>query len=135
MLFDGGWGVCNVVFVDDVCVVIEVVLVCDEVLGQVMFINGDCLVIWGEFICSFVVMVELLLYFIDFFFVEVKCYWVEYLFEFVGGIVMCVLCKFKCFGGWRLFVVFWLLLGCVLCEIFFIIFVNDKVKCLFDWVL
>ncbi len=132
-LFDGGRGVCNAVFVDDVCAAIEAALVRDEALGQAMFINGDRSVTWGEFIRSFAAMVEPPPHFTDLSSAEAKRYWAEHPPEPVGGIATRVLRKLKRLGGWRPPVAPWPPLGRVLRETFPITFANDKAKRLLDW--
>lgn len=132
-LFDGGLGVCNAVFVDDVCAAIDAALVRDEALGQAMFINGDRSVTWGEFIRSFAAMVEPPPRFTDLSSAEAKRYWAEHPPEPVGGIATRVLRKLKRLGGRRPPVAPWPPLGRVLRETFPITFANDKAKRLLDW--
>jgi nucleoside-diphosphate-sugar epimerase len=57
-LLDGGSGVCNAVYVDDVCDAIRAAVARDEAVGKAMFINGDDVISWGEFIAKFAAMVR-----------------------------------------------------------------------------
>lgn len=57
-LFDEGSGICNAVYVDDVCDAIEAALTRPESDGQAFFINADHAITWGEFIRTFAAMVK-----------------------------------------------------------------------------
>jgi len=132
-LFDDGQGVCNLVFVDDVCDAIEAALVRDEALGQAMFINGDHSVSWGEFIRRFGTLVAPAPRFTSLSSAEAKRYWVEHPPEPIGGLPTRVLRKIKRLAGWQPPVAPWPPLGRVLRETFPITFANDKAKRLLDW--
>jgi 2-alkyl-3-oxoalkanoate reductase len=56
-LIDGGRGICNAVYVDDVCNAILAALDNDSVLGEAFLINGDCRITWHDFITKFAGMV------------------------------------------------------------------------------
>ena len=51
--FDEGVGLCNAVYVDDVCDAIDAALSRPEAAGQAYFINGDRAVTWRDFITAF----------------------------------------------------------------------------------
>jgi nucleoside-diphosphate-sugar epimerase len=133
-LFDEGQGVCNVVYVDDVCDAIDAALVRDEALGQAMFINGDRAVSWGEFIRRFAAMVEPPPRIRSLSSAEAKRYWAAHPPEPVGGLPTRLLRKLKRLGGWRPPVAPWPPEGRVLRETFPITFANDKAKRLLGWV-
>lgn len=57
-LIDGGRGLCNAVYVDDVCEAIMAAIQRDDAVGEVFLINGDTRMTWGEFITTFAGMVE-----------------------------------------------------------------------------
>jgi nucleoside-diphosphate-sugar epimerase len=57
-LIDGGRGVCNAVYVDDVCEAIIAALHRDDVGGEAFLINGDSRITWRDFITTFACMVE-----------------------------------------------------------------------------
>lgn len=57
-LVDGGRGICNAVYVDDVCDAIVAALERDEAVGDAFLINGDGRTTWGDFITTFAGMVE-----------------------------------------------------------------------------
>ena len=57
-LIDGGQGVCNAVYVDDVCEAIMAALDRDDAVGGAFLINGDSRITWREFINTFAGMVE-----------------------------------------------------------------------------
>lgn len=57
-LIDGGRGICNAVYVDDVCDAIMAALGRDEVIGSAFLINGDSRITWRDFITTFAGMVE-----------------------------------------------------------------------------
>jgi nucleoside-diphosphate-sugar epimerase len=57
-LIDGGSGVCNAVYVDDVCDAILAAIAADGAVGKAMFINGDDVVSWRDFIGKFASMVR-----------------------------------------------------------------------------
>ncbi len=56
-LIDGGRGICNAVYVDDVCDAILAAIASDDVLGKAFFINGDSRITWREFITTFAELV------------------------------------------------------------------------------
>lgn len=57
-VIDGGRGVCNAVYVDDVCEAIMAALGNDDAVGAAFLINGDARMTWGDFIATFAGMVE-----------------------------------------------------------------------------
>ena len=57
-LVDGGTGVCNAVYIDDVCDAIEAALTNRDAVGSSLFINGDHAVTWKEFVLSFAALVQ-----------------------------------------------------------------------------
>lgn len=57
-LIDGGRGVCNAVYVDDVCEAILAALDRDDAVGEAFLVNGDCRITWRDFITTFAGMVE-----------------------------------------------------------------------------
>jgi nucleoside-diphosphate-sugar epimerase len=52
-LIDNGAGICNAVYVDDVCGAIYAALNKDRALGCTMFINGDERITWEQFTSTF----------------------------------------------------------------------------------
>jgi nucleoside-diphosphate-sugar epimerase len=52
-LVDEGRGVCNAVYIDDVCDAIEAALTAPNAVGSAVFINGDHAVSWREFALAF----------------------------------------------------------------------------------
>lgn len=57
-LIDGGRGVCNAVYVDDVCDAIMAAIDRDDVVGSAFLINGDSRITWRDFITTFAGYVE-----------------------------------------------------------------------------
>lgn len=57
-LVDGGRGICNAVYVDDVCEAILAALERDDAVGAAFLINGDTRLTWRDFITTFADMVE-----------------------------------------------------------------------------
>lgn len=57
-LIDGGRGVCNAVYVDDVCESIMAALDRDDAVGGAFLINGDSRITWHDFITTFAGMIE-----------------------------------------------------------------------------
>jgi nucleoside-diphosphate-sugar epimerase len=57
-LVDGGRGVCNAVYVDDVCDAIVAALDRDDAVGGAFLINGDTRITWRDFITTFAEMVD-----------------------------------------------------------------------------
>ncbi|HEX4157425.1 MAG TPA: NAD-dependent epimerase/dehydratase family protein [Rhizomicrobium sp.] len=57
-LLDGGSGVCNAVYVDDVCDAIYTALHCDRALGKAFFVNADRTISWKEFNLTFANMIS-----------------------------------------------------------------------------
>ena len=57
-LVDGGRGVCNAVYVDDVCDAIIAALERDDVVGEAFLVNGDTRITWRDFITTFADMVD-----------------------------------------------------------------------------
>ena len=56
-LIDDGSGICNAVYVDDVCDAIYAALQSERAIGQAMFINGDHAVSWKDYNLTFANMV------------------------------------------------------------------------------
>jgi nucleoside-diphosphate-sugar epimerase len=57
-LIDGGRGICNAVYVDDVCESVVAGIFRDDAVGAIVQINGDTRVTWRDFITTFAGMVE-----------------------------------------------------------------------------
>jgi nucleoside-diphosphate-sugar epimerase len=57
-MIDGGRGVCNAVYVDDVCDAIMAALDRDDAVGKAFLINGDTRITWRDFITTFADMVD-----------------------------------------------------------------------------
>ena len=57
-LIDNGVGICNAVYVDDVCNAIYAALTNDRALGHTMFINGDDVITWEQFTMTFARLVN-----------------------------------------------------------------------------
>lgn len=57
-LVDGGRGVCNAVYVDDVCDAILAAIGCDDAAGGAYLVSGDSRITWRDFITTFAGMVE-----------------------------------------------------------------------------
>ncbi|MGM9479729.1 NAD-dependent epimerase/dehydratase family protein [Roseateles sp. NT4] len=132
-LFDDGRGVCNAVFVDDVCDAIEAALLSDAAVGQAMFINADRSISWGEFIRGFAALVEPPPRIVSLSAAAVETWWAEHPPEPVGGLATRVLRKLKHLAGVRPPVSPWPPLGRVRRETFPITFANDKAKRLLGW--
>lgn len=132
-LFDGGRGICNAVYVDDVCRAIDAALTHDEALGQAMFINADRTVSWGDFIQAFAAMVEPTPRLVDLSSAEASRYWAANPPVQVHGLLPRIANKLKRLGGWRPPVAPWPPLGRVERETFPIAFSNDKARRLLGW--
>lgn len=133
-LFDDGVGICNAVYVDDVCNAIDASLVRTDAIGQAMFINGDQPVSWGEFIKAFASMVEPAPRLLNLSSAEALSYWAAHPPVQVNSLIGRVGLKLKRLTGWRPPVAPWPPLGRVQRETFPISFTNDKAKQLLDWV-
>jgi nucleoside-diphosphate-sugar epimerase len=57
-LIDGGRGLCNAVYVDDVCESVVAGIFRDDAVGSIVQINGDTRITWRDFITTFADMVE-----------------------------------------------------------------------------
>ena len=57
-LVDGGRGLCNAVYVDDVCDAIMAALHRDDAVGEAFLVNGDTRITWRDFITTFADMVD-----------------------------------------------------------------------------
>jgi nucleoside-diphosphate-sugar epimerase len=132
-LFDNGAGICNAVYVDDVCNAIDAALVHSEALGQAMFINGDRTVSWGEFIMAFAGTVEPAPRFASLSSAEALRYWAAHPPVQVNGLVGRIGMKLRKMAGWQPPVAPWPPLGRVQRETFPIAFTNDKAKRLLGW--
>lgn len=132
-LFDEGRGVCNAVFVDDVCDAIEAALLSEAAVGQAMFVNADRSISWGEFIRGFAALVEPAPRFVSRSAAEAEAWWAAHPPEPVGGLPARVLRKLKSLAGWRPPAAPWPPLGRVRRETFPITFANDKAKRLLGW--
>ena len=132
-LFDQGRGICNAVYIDDVCAAIDAALTSGEALGQAMFINADEPVSWGEFIRAFASLVEPPPRYVDLSSAEASRYWAAHSPLQVRGLLPRVALKLKTLAGWRPPVAPWPPLGRVMRETFPITFANDKAKRLLGW--
>lgn len=56
-LIDGGRGICNAVYVDDVCESVVAGIFRDDAVGSIVQINGDTRITWRDFITTFADMV------------------------------------------------------------------------------
>ena len=74
-LVDGGRGICNAVYVDDVCEAIMAAIDRDEAAGAAFLINGDDRLTWGNFITTFAGMVEGVKTLHDHSLDEIAAYW------------------------------------------------------------
>jgi nucleoside-diphosphate-sugar epimerase len=132
-VFDDGAGICNAVFVDDVCDAIEAALQRPEALGEAMFINGDGALSWGEFIRTFAAMVQPAPRIESLDSEEALRYWREHPPLRANGLADRVRLKLKRLGGWQPPVAPWPAQGRVWRETFPIRFANDKAKRLLGW--
>jgi nucleoside-diphosphate-sugar epimerase len=132
-LFDEGAGVCNAVFVDDVCDAIDAALHRRQALGQAMFVNADHSISWGEFIRTFAAMVEPPPRIESLSSAQALAYWREHPPLQVRGLADRIRLKLKRMAGWRPPVAPWPPQGRVWRETFPITFHNDKARRLLDW--
>jgi nucleoside-diphosphate-sugar epimerase len=132
-MFDQGAGVCNAVYVDDVCNAIDAALVCPEAIGQAMFINADCSISWGEFIKTFASMVEPVPRFVDLSSAEAYSYWAVHPPVKTLGLLARAQLKLKRLAGWQPPLAPWPPLGRVQREAFRVTFSNEKAKRLLHW--
>jgi nucleoside-diphosphate-sugar epimerase len=132
-LFDHGAGICNAVYVDDVCNAIDAALVRNEALGQAMFINGDQTVSWSEFITAFAGVIEPAPAYVSLSSAEALRYWAAHPPIQVKGLAGRIGMKLKRMAGWKPPVAPWPPQGRVLRETFPIAFTNDKAKRLLGW--
>lgn len=132
-LFDDGAGLCNAVFVDDVCDAIDAALQRPQALGAAMFINADRAITWGEFIRTFAAMVEPAPRLANLDSREAFAYWHAHPPAVVKGLTDRVLLKLRRLSGWQPPVAPWPPAGRVLRETFPIAFSNDKAKRLLGW--
>jgi nucleoside-diphosphate-sugar epimerase len=56
-LIEGGRGICNTVYVDDVCDAVMAALRSEIASGEAFLVNGDCRLTWREFIMAFADMI------------------------------------------------------------------------------
>src|SRR5207248_3873232 len=57
-LIDGGCGICNAVYIDDVCDALYAAIQTDAAIGEAMFINADHAISWKEFAVAFAKLIE-----------------------------------------------------------------------------
>lgn len=132
-LFDGGRGICNAIFVDDVCDAIEAALTCDAAWGEAMFIAADRAITWGEFIHAFADLVEPPPRWVELSADDARKYWAAHPPQPVGGVPTRVWRKLKRLAGWQPPVAPWPPLGRVMRETFPIAYSNEKAKRLLGW--
>lgn len=75
--FDEGRGLCNAVYVDDVCAAIEAALQHPEAEGEAFFVNADQAVPWRRFIEAFAAGVEPAPRFVNLSSAEAIAYWAQ----------------------------------------------------------
>ena len=132
-LFDGGRGICNAVFVDDVCDAITAALRSEAALGEAMFVAADAAITWGEFIRAFAAFVEPAPRLRELSAADARRYWAEHPPEPVGGIPTRLLRKLRRLAFGPPPAAPWPPLGRVMRETFPIAFANDKAKALLGW--
>ena len=132
-MFDRGVGVCNAVYVDDVCDAIDAALTHNSALGQAMFINGDHSVAWGDFIKSFAALVEPAATMVSLSSADALAYWSTHPQLQKSGLPHRIAMKLKRLAGWQAPVAPWPPLGRVQRETFPVQFANSKAKQLLDW--
>lgn len=132
-MFDQGSGICNPVYIDDVCDAINAALVSGDALGEAMFINGDHNVSWGEFIQTFAALRSPAPAMRSLPSAEALLYWAEHPPVQVISLMGRVALKIKRLAGWQPPVAPWPPLGRVQRETFPIAFTNDKAKQLLGW--
>lgn len=131
--FDGGNGICNAVYVDDVCDAIDAALVRPQAIGEAMFVNGDAPVTWGDFITAFATMVDPEPTWVDLSSEEALRWWSTHPAPRVNGFADRVRLKLKRLAGWRPPPAPWPPEGRVLRETFRVTFDNSKAKRLLGW--
>ncbi|MFL6710718.1 MAG: NAD-dependent epimerase/dehydratase family protein [Massilia sp.] len=132
-LFDRGQGICNAVFVDDLCTAIDKALISRDAVGEAMFINGNEELSWQQFIKEFACMVAPTPEFINLSSDEARRYWAAHPPAPAPSLGERIRMKLKRLGGWTPEVAPWPALGRVERETFPIFFTNDKAKRLLDW--
>ena len=132
-IFDHGAGICNAVYVDDVCDAIDAALVHTGAIGEAMFINGDQTVSWGDFITAFAAMVQPAPDYVNLSSAEALDYWAAHPPMQIHGLVDRIGLKLKRLAGWQAPIAPWPPSGRVQRETFPIAFTNDKARRLLDW--
>ncbi len=131
--FDEGAGLCNAVYVDDVCDAIDAALVSPAALGQAMFVNADTAVTWREFITAFAGMVQPPPRFENLSSAQAIAYWEAHPPAQARGLLDRVRLKLMRMAGSAPAPAPWPALGRVERETFRIHYSNDKARRLLGW--
>jgi nucleoside-diphosphate-sugar epimerase len=132
-VFDDGAGICNAIYIDDVCRAIDASLVSTEAIGQAMFINGDQNISWGEFIKAFALMIDPPPAIVNLSSAEALKYWAAHPSIQINTFLDRVMLKLKRLGAPQPLSAPWPPLGRVQRETFPVFFANDKAKQLLGW--
>ncbi|WP_164884995.1 NAD-dependent epimerase/dehydratase family protein [Rubrivivax rivuli] len=132
-VFDEGRGVCNAVYVDDVCRAIEAALQTTRAVGEAMFITDDHPITWGEFISTFAMMVQPLPRRVQLSSAAAVQYWAVHPPAPPPALWLRAWRKVRHLGGWQPPLAPWPPLGRVQRECFPVAFSNEKAKTLLDW--
>ena len=132
--FDEGVGICNAVYIDDVCDAIKAALVKPDAVGRSMFINGDTAVSWHEFIQVFAEMVTPRPRFENLSATQAMQYWrLNPPPVYSNGFLLRVVRKIRQIISEKPEPAPWPPLGRVQREMVRVTFKNDKAKRLLDW--
>ena len=132
-LFDQGAGICNAVYVDDVCDALTAALTSTGASGQAMFINDDHAISWGEFITTFASMVQPSPRRVELSSVEAIKYWAAHPPAATSALWLRMLRRLRRLSGWQPKPAPWPPLGRVQRETFPVAFSNEKAKALLGW--
>ncbi len=131
-LVDDGEGLCNAVYVDDVCAAVDAALQ-RPMTGEACFINGDDVVTWRRFIEAFVAGSGASPGYVALSAREALAWWQRQPSAVPPGLPRRVLNKLRRLAGWRPPPPAYPPLGRIQRETLTVAFRNDKAKSLLGW--
>ncbi len=133
LMVDNGAGICNAVYVDDVCDAIDAALTVPEAVGQAFFVNGDDHLTWHDFIGTFARLVSPEPLFKNLSSDEVLAFWAKHPSPYPRTIVARAYRKLRLLTGLTPRVAPWPMAGRILRETVRVQFSNAKAKRVLGW--
>jgi len=133
IVVDDGVGVCNAVYIDDVCDAIDAALAAPAAAGQAFFVNGDDSLTWHDFIAAFARLVSPEPMFHNLSSEEVLAFWAKHPSPYPRTVAARAYRKLRLLTGLTPRVAPWPMAGRILRETVRVRFSNAKAKRVLGW--